>query len=336
MSIKVQVKNNIDRTVYTETKGFSRNGYSRNGSFGLDAQTGVSPTTNCFAGSDIWSGADTTYGQFSTPMFNQFDAIDPTLTQAVSKLNSIDPIFVTKLNRIAGSCQWTTQKFIKIAMQDMILAKALLIVAQRNLHLAGQWAAQALVNPTLIRQQLQIIGLPILNVVAINSLFNNLQAFNTISGSVSGIAGSEFSGMQTGLFATQVNSPMDGLGTYSSAMLGNAPASEVAPMKVDIFDDGGTYILEAEVPGAVSEDVDVTIQDGKLIIEAVCSRSGFYAGSKRSLLREKSFNKIWRREFNVGQDIDVRDISASMAGGILKLVLPKMSIADALTVCQAA
>lgn len=341
MSIKVQVKNNIDRSFYTENKGFGRNGYGRNGKsqVGFETRTGVTPTANWCAENSVWSGCEATIDQLATTNFTQVDAIDPVLAKSIAQLNAIDPIFVNKLTVIAGSCPWTTQKFVNVAMQDITLAKALLIVAQRNLHLAGQWAAQAFVNPVMIRQQLQMMGLPIFNVAAINTLFANLRTLNTGNQTFPVFANNAWPALQSGNFVPSITGlidrQIDGRGINFGAMP-STNGSDVAPMKVDIFDDGAAYIVEAEVPGAVSEDVDVTIQDETLIIEAVCSRSTLGVGNKRSLLREKAGNKVWRREFNVGQDIDVRDISASMTGGLLKLVLPKMTVAETLTACQAA
>jgi len=357
MSIKVQVKNNVDRTRFNETMGTSRAAYGKNGqtTFGYNSQMGIAPTTNWFTSNEPWAGTFAPTGQFpgammggcETTMINRVIATNPTLAPIVSQFATVDPILVAQVSKIAGTYVWTAGKLLQVAAQDIVLAKALIVLAQSNLHLVNQLVAQAVVSPIQVRQQLQMIGLPVNNVTAINSLMGSMGTPNLLSGintgvnanyGLNGFLGANFSPVMSqavqGTYAPQANYGLNG--AFSPVANGSVNQVDVAPMKVDIFDDGIAYIIEAEIPGAVSDDVDVMIKDGKLVIEAVCTRACSYTGTGTPVLKEKPLNKVWRREFAIGHDIDVQDISASLVGGILKLVLPRLTVADALTACQVA
>jgi HSP20 family protein len=92
---------------------------------------------------------------------------------------------------------------------------------------------------------------------------------------------------------------------------------------VDIYETDDALILQADVPGATSEDVETHLEDSLLTITAPV----------------KAVDPAWRpayeeyavghyvRQFRLGQQIDQAKISATLKDGVLTLTLPKVDAA---------
>lgn len=79
------------------------------------------------------------------------------------------------------------------------------------------------------------------------------------------------------------------------------------------------YLLEAEVPGVRADGLDITVENGQLVIvakrpEAEVSGQRVYTESRRS---------NYRRVFELDASIDSTKITAALDRGVLKLTLPK-------------
>lgn len=90
---------------------------------------------------------------------------------------------------------------------------------------------------------------------------------------------------------------------------------------VDIAEDEKAYIIKAELPEVAKEDVKVTMERGVLTISG-----------ERKLEKEekgKKFHRIERayghfaRSFNLPEDVDVANITATQKNGVLTVVVPK-------------
>jgi HSP20 family protein len=89
---------------------------------------------------------------------------------------------------------------------------------------------------------------------------------------------------------------------------------------VDVYELPHELVLEADVPGANAEGIDVRFEDGELRIHApVASRNK----DERFLLEEYGVGDFYRT-FRLGQDIDASKIEARLADGVLTLRLPKV------------
>ena len=73
--------------------------------------------------------------------------------------------------------------------------------------------------------------------------------------------------------------------------------------------DGATIFLE--VPGANSKSVEVEVDDGVLYTTA------------RSSLRRNGRPIVYKRAFQISDAVDVPNISAKTADGVLEVTLPK-------------
>ena len=90
--------------------------------------------------------------------------------------------------------------------------------------------------------------------------------------------------------------------------------------RVDVKDNGDSYLLEAELPGVKKDDVHIDVEDGMLTISAQMNdhtkeeREGYIMSERRSGTFSRSFSLE-----NIQEDA----ISAEYVDGILRLTMPK-------------
>lgn len=85
---------------------------------------------------------------------------------------------------------------------------------------------------------------------------------------------------------------------------------EVRPA-VDIIGGDESVTIFFEVPGANAKTVDVEVDDGVLYLNA------------KSSLRRNGRQVVYKRAFQISDAVDVANISAKTADGVLELTLPK-------------
>lgn len=92
--------------------------------------------------------------------------------------------------------------------------------------------------------------------------------------------------------------------------------------RTDIRDNGGEYILEAELPGYDKDDIEIDVNEGCLRITAAHNEEKDEKNEKGSYLRRERICGSVSRSFDVSE-IEEEKITASFKNGILELVLPK-------------
>jgi len=93
---------------------------------------------------------------------------------------------------------------------------------------------------------------------------------------------------------------------------------------VDILDCRDELVVQADVPGASGEDVDINFEDGILTIHAKVKPR--QPQETDYLLREYEVGDYFR-SFHVSEAVDASKITAECAGGVLTLHLPKAEAA---------
>ena len=95
--------------------------------------------------------------------------------------------------------------------------------------------------------------------------------------------------------------------------------------RVDVREDEANYYLDAELPGLDRENVDVTVKDGVLTVEANTdtdtqrNENGYH-------LKERRVGKF-ARSLSLPDNVDVDKITADIKKGILTVTLPKTAAA---------
>ena len=103
--------------------------------------------------------------------------------------------------------------------------------------------------------------------------------------------------------------------------LWQAPASELAPMRVDVRESADKYIVFAELPGVKKDEIQIEVHGDEVLLTAE-TRRGEAPEGEAWLYAERRFGKRQRR-FVVPQEIDEAKAEARFADGVLELTLPK-------------
>ena len=91
---------------------------------------------------------------------------------------------------------------------------------------------------------------------------------------------------------------------------------------IDVSENEGAYLVKAELPGVAREDLDVTIKDGVLAINAERKKEKKDDKDGRVIREERYYGKFVR-SLRLGSDVDESGIEAHYGDGVLNLSLPK-------------
>ena len=91
---------------------------------------------------------------------------------------------------------------------------------------------------------------------------------------------------------------------------------------IDVSENEGAYLVKAELPGVAREDLDVTIKDGMLSINAERKKEKKNDKDGRVIREERYYGKFVR-SLRLGSDVDESGIEAHYEDGVLNLSLPK-------------
>ena len=92
---------------------------------------------------------------------------------------------------------------------------------------------------------------------------------------------------------------------------------------VDVIEDEKQYVVTAELPGVERKDIDVSVSDGVLTINAERKAAEEDKDDKGRIVRRESRFGKYVRSMTLGAGVNVENVKATHENGILKLVLPK-------------
>jgi HSP20 family protein len=90
--------------------------------------------------------------------------------------------------------------------------------------------------------------------------------------------------------------------------------------EVDIYENRDEIVLEADIPGVQKKDVNISLEDNVLRIDAKI-RPEEYQGL-RPLYGEYNIGHF-QREFTIGETVEQDKIAAQVNNGVLKITIPK-------------
>lgn len=99
---------------------------------------------------------------------------------------------------------------------------------------------------------------------------------------------------------------------------GTSRVSYLTPL-ANILETGDGYVLEAEMPGVSKDGLQITVENGELVI---LGRRTAYESPGTQLYGETR-PVDYRRAFEIDPSIDAARITAKMDQGVLTLTLPK-------------
>lgn len=98
--------------------------------------------------------------------------------------------------------------------------------------------------------------------------------------------------------------------------------NESRVMNTDISEKDGNYVLDIDLPGFEKKDIEVSLDDGYLIVSARKNESNEEKDKHGNYIRRERYAGSYSRSYYVGE-IEEKDISASYNNGTLCITLPK-------------
>lgn len=92
--------------------------------------------------------------------------------------------------------------------------------------------------------------------------------------------------------------------------------------RVDVRENDNGYEITAELPGVNKDDVNVTLNNGILSIQAESRQKDQEERNGRIVRQERRYGKFVR-SFDLGNQVQDGDIKANFNDGILKLNVPR-------------
>ncbi|MGA8261844.1 MAG: Hsp20/alpha crystallin family protein [Arenicellales bacterium] len=106
-----------------------------------------------------------------------------------------------------------------------------------------------------------------------------------------------------------------------AARLGRGAGGAFAPA-LDVTETENEYRVRADLPGVKKEDLDISVQDGVLTINAETKYEDEEKKEGRVIRQERRYGKFVR-SMRLGDSVDTNKIKADYKDGVLNLVLPK-------------
>ncbi len=105
-------------------------------------------------------------------------------------------------------------------------------------------------------------------------------------------------------------------------LLGNG--SSFAPYGVDVREDADHFYVEAELPGFKKEEIDITLENATLTINAERKAESNEGEANKGdwLLRERRYSR-YSRSFTLPPTVDESTVDAKLMDGVLKITLNK-------------
>lgn len=91
--------------------------------------------------------------------------------------------------------------------------------------------------------------------------------------------------------------------------------------KVDVKEDGGNYVLEADLPGVKKDSINIAYENNYLTIST--SKQDEYEEKRDNFIRKERSYGEFSRSFYV-DNVDESKINAEFKDGVLKITMPKL------------
>jgi HSP20 family protein len=102
------------------------------------------------------------------------------------------------------------------------------------------------------------------------------------------------------------------------------PRPELWAPPIDIYETAAAYIITVEVPGVARENVDLAVEESRLVIRGRRSEErGRDAETVRYHLVERGHG-TFTRSFEFAQKVDIQGVGADLTDGVLTITLPKI------------
>ncbi len=91
--------------------------------------------------------------------------------------------------------------------------------------------------------------------------------------------------------------------------------------RVDIYEKDNKLVIEAEIPGAKKEDVEVKIKDNSVVIRGEVKKEE--EEKEKTYYRSERFHGVFERVIPLPVEVKVEEAKATFENGVLKVEIPK-------------
>lgn len=107
---------------------------------------------------------------------------------------------------------------------------------------------------------------------------------------------------------------------FFNGVVPGSKALKADTFKLDVKDQGNSFLVEAEMPGIKKEEIQIEYQDDHLIISV--SQSQEITEEKPNYIHRERRSSAMQRSIFM-RDINAEKVDAELTDGVLKIVLPK-------------
>ena len=104
--------------------------------------------------------------------------------------------------------------------------------------------------------------------------------------------------------------------------VGVKPFEGTAYPKVNVYEYDDKVGIIAEIPGLDKKDLKIDVEEGILIISG--DKHGLFDDSGAKVLRRELKGSSFKRQFELGEQLDGENIKASFKDGLLSVDIPKV------------
>jgi len=90
---------------------------------------------------------------------------------------------------------------------------------------------------------------------------------------------------------------------------------------VDLKQTSKTYVMEADLPGMNTKDIEVRVAGDKITLSG--SKDETKKSSDGEFMRKERYARTFRRTFRLPADVDQKKIEAELEGGVLTVKMPR-------------
>ena len=108
---------------------------------------------------------------------------------------------------------------------------------------------------------------------------------------------------------------------YDNSVIRRQPSEPHWAPAVDVREEAGSYLIEVDVPGVDPKDIEITTEEGALVIKG--ARQHESSESTEGFKRIERARGTFYRRFSLPEDVDESAVEAKSEHGVLRVTLPK-------------
>jgi HSP20 family protein len=101
------------------------------------------------------------------------------------------------------------------------------------------------------------------------------------------------------------------------------PHADVWTPPIDVYETADRYVVAAEVPGMTREQIELAVEDSRLIIRGHRRDKAAAGGNEIHFHQVERGHGPFARSFEFASRIDATGVTADLSDGILTITLPK-------------